>query len=126
MKYTTYPCLGNRKLAEALVARAEELGLKPSGTHLNDITRGGMTVENNEYHFDDEETCRECLENGQSEYGKLGDILEFLFGPKPQEVVLNEEYTAMVTPTEITVGCQTFPISKLEEVLRVAKRLKNG
>tara|TARA_R110000796_G_scaffold251380_2_gene382604 strand:- start:194 stop:649 length:456 start_codon:yes stop_codon:yes gene_type:complete len=39
-------------------------------------------------------------------------------------IELNSEHTAQVGPEEVTVGCQTFPIHKIELILEAANRLK--
>lgn len=43
--------------------------------------------------------------------------------PRYKEVVLNDEYTAIVYKDEIKVGCQTIPIKKVKEILEANKDL---
>lgn len=43
---------------------------------------------------------------------------------KTKKVVLNKEHTAEVYKDKVMVGCQEFPISKIEEILLAAKSLK--
>lgn len=40
-----------------------------------------------------------------------------------KEVILNDEYTAEVSKGKVKVGCQEFPIEKIEEILKVEKSL---
>ena len=42
---------------------------------------------------------------------------------KSKEVVLNESYTAKVYSDKIEVGCQTFPISILDELIEARNSL---
>ena len=46
-----------------------------------------------------------------------------LVGTSPQ-VVLNNEHTAEVTPDGIKVGCQTFPLSIVDDLVRAVKQVK--
>lgn len=51
--------------------------------------------------------------------------LEYFFNIKaPTRVVLNEKYTAEITPEGIKVGCQTFSFETLKELYNAVKVFK--
>lgn len=55
----------------------------------------------------------------------LGEMIDLLMSISSNEVVLNSEYTAeIISATEVKVGCQTFHISKIEEILEKMNKLK--
>jgi hypothetical protein len=41
-----------------------------------------------------------------------------------EKVKLNKNYDAIVSKTDVVVGCQTFPISVVEKILEVSKKLQ--
>lgn len=41
-----------------------------------------------------------------------------------EDIYLNDQYTAIVSPTHVEVGCQKFPIEVIENVLKASKRLR--
>jgi hypothetical protein len=45
--------------------------------------------------------------------------------PSKVKVVLNSQYTAEVSKDSIVVGCQTFPIEILDELIEARNKLKN-
>ena len=45
---------------------------------------------------------------------------------KDIEVKLNDEYTAVVSKDKIVVGCQEFPLSKVEELVKAVKKVKES
>ena len=55
----------------------------------------------------------------------IKDMMEYI--PKVEvEVSLNDEYTATVTSEGVKVGCQTFSLDKIEELVQAAKKVKSG
>lgn len=56
---------------------------------------------------------------------KFSDIHQLLALNPPIEVKLNASYTAKVTETDITVGCQTFPIAIIDALVKARDFYKN-
>ena len=58
------------------------------------------------------------------EYEDVDKMVRDLFVTKKSVTVkLNDEYNAVVSNETVIVGCQTFPISKLLELVEVYKKL---
>jgi hypothetical protein len=54
------------------------------------------------------------------------DALLKELSPKPDITIeLNSEYKAIVSADKVKVGCQTFPISKVAEILKAAESLRD-
>jgi hypothetical protein len=49
--------------------------------------------------------------------------LDFILTGSNRSVVLNEEYTAEVSPGGVKVGCQTFPLSIVEELYKAVQEV---
>lgn len=43
--------------------------------------------------------------------------------PQVKELKLNDSYTAVIHKDRVEVGCQTFPIEQVEEILKLSKEL---
>ncbi len=56
---------------------------------------------------------------------KIISMEEFikLFKSKTREVVLSADYTALVSGTEVKVGCQTFPLSIIDDLAAAVKEV---
>lgn len=55
---------------------------------------------------------------------KFNDIFKIKL-PKKQSVKLNNEHTALITPKEITVGCKTFPLSIIDDLVLARDKVLN-
>ena len=56
-------------------------------------------------------------------FSQLSLALIYMTQEKSVEVKLNDEYTAKITKTEVSVGCQKFPTSKLVEMYKAYESL---
>ncbi len=66
----------------------------------------------------------EYLERQPEPVSSLDAVLIHLSSPPTTaEVKLNSQYTAVVSKTEIKVGCQTFPVSILKELQSAVDKL---
>lgn len=54
----------------------------------------------------------------------IDEAIKFLKNISVIEVVLNSDYTAIVSETEIKVKCQSFPIGVLEELVKARNQLQ--
>ncbi len=52
---------------------------------------------------------------------KLDESLLWSLKPEMVKLELNNSYTAEISPETVTVGCQEFPISKIEEIIQTHK-----
>jgi hypothetical protein len=48
---------------------------------------------------------------------------EWALQPVSNMVVLNDNYSAEVHKDKVVVGCQTFPIDKLKEIIKISENL---
>ncbi len=67
---------------------------------------------------------KECEEVNYRKPVSVGEFIEAFIKPTSKMISLNDEYNAIVSATEVQVGYQTIPISKVEEILKIAKQLK--
>lgn len=61
-------------------------------------------------------------------YGRKMSAIDFdqiSIGESSEEVILNASYTAKVYADKVEVGCQTFPIDKIREIVKVSEKLAN-
>lgn len=65
-----------------------------------------------------------CEGNEIVKFAKLADFLSSF--KKQIEIKLNDEYTAVVNKNFVQVGCQTFPLEKIEEVYEAIQTLKKA
>ena len=56
-------------------------------------------------------------------YDNVGELLRDLYADISASVKLNADYTAVITKDQVVVGCQTFPISKMKEIMDAHKAL---
>lgn len=124
--FVIFPCTKNPHLARMLWERAILMGYKnltdekgpPSHWNSITLTKAG--------HIASSGDCDDLRPYHSHVYG---DMTKFLYSDfysrkkDHQEVVLNDKYTAVVYKTRVVVGCQEFPISKLQELVDAYKSL---
>ena len=54
------------------------------------------------------------------------DLFRMQFKPDFSEVVLNKEYTAKVYKDKIVVGCQTFPVFIIDDLVLALKEMNSN
>lgn len=112
--------------AIAIFSYLKSIGYK-ADQDKGDITELGKLFYNNYPYiwFDDTGILKNVSgRQRKSGYEGIGfqDIFKIEF-PKNQSVKLNSEHTAVITSKEITVGCQTFPLSIIDDLVRARDKV---
>ena len=63
------------------------------------------------------------IHDAQITYDDGKPALNFILIGSSRLIVLNEEYTAEVSPEGVKVGCQTFPLSVVEELYKAVQEI---
>ncbi len=69
--------------------------------------------------------CVYVLSVGNAQYAVLNEDLVEVIKPLYKEVTLNNTYNAKVYADKIEVGCQTFDINILEDLIKASKEISN-
>jgi len=85
---------------------------KHSGMVVDEVTEFGVSVY--------------VLDTDGAQYPVTCEHITEYVKPSYKEVVINKTYTAKVYADKIEVGCQTFPIAILSELLDLHKKLKES
>lgn len=126
----TYACslIGKKNLKSKETDHAIHLGWTPVGIHI-------YFINSNSYY----NKANANLSSSVSEYMKTHDVCVAIVSKNfanscPVELIetpaesvsikLNDKYEALVTEDTITVGCQEFPISILEELVKAHKSIQ--
>lgn len=114
---------GTKEQIKAIVALSKEKGIVPyHRNYLNGFDSAGGRIITDKWTL--------IFEDGHWIQGSIGwgvpktfeEIMFILLGVnQPKEVKLNNDYTAIIDGDDVTVGCQTFPLSKVREIISVAE-----
>jgi hypothetical protein len=126
--YVVFPTLGNKVLADLLIARALELGYSEPG-YREGCIKNSVSLDLSGGEINHTYNCRKMLEGEVMENHVLGNFYGLMFTDKykvvrPIKVVLNNEYTAEVTPNGVKVGCQVFTHQKVDELMKAVNECR--
>jgi hypothetical protein len=101
----------SRNGGEKFTVKRIKVYLKEDGEHRNSSVTVMGEIEKNGY-------CVTLI--GNKYHIPVSDAVE---PPISKTVKLNDTYNAVVTKTEVKVGCQTFPINKIRELIEANESL---
>jgi hypothetical protein len=64
-----------------------------------------------------------CCDGSEITMEQLADLLAMPIQPTPISVKLNDTHTAIVSTESIVVGCQTFPLTIVEELVEAKRKV---
>ena len=126
-----FPCKDNESLAIAISNRAIELGYKTCHISTKDMAytgavalgrRAGNSITNAGGYVPD------LLRGDNVQCQELGNLNDLFYTEKYSiekkiQVKINNQYTAEITKNNVVVGCQTFPISVIDDLYNAKKEV---
>jgi len=117
MNKTYYCKVTNPNLGKFIIEFARKNKLFPHSYIFGNPNQTGFQFPNYDGHFDWSSTPE-----GKTEVS-IDEFLALLEKPNTISIKLNDQYMAEVSKDMVKVGCQTFPFSKIEEIVEAHAKL---